>query len=83
MLHEGAHCIEYCITARPRNEEDGCQIVEGLYRKAHFPPVHAQNHPCRRSRRTVPNSYTTTRSAGIAGRSFNKERMVRFLWTAT
>ena len=25
----------------PRNGEDGCQIVEGLYRKAHFPPVHA------------------------------------------
>jgi len=29
------------ITARPRNGEDGCQIVEGLFRQAHFPPVHA------------------------------------------
>ena len=29
------------ITARHRNGEDGCQIVEGLYREAHFPPVHA------------------------------------------
>jgi hypothetical protein len=39
-------------------KKTGRQIVEGLYRKAHFPPVHA------RTTEPVPSSYTTTRWRG-------------------
>jgi hypothetical protein len=42
-------------------KKTGRQIVEGLSRKAHFPPVHARTHQAF----MVPNSYTTTRRAGI------------------
>jgi hypothetical protein len=46
-------------------KKTGRQVVEGPSRKAHFPPVHARNHRCRRTRRAVPNGYTTMRRRGL------------------
>lgn len=48
-------------------KKTGCQLVEGLSRKAHFPPVHARFHL--KQRVTVPNSYTTMRGGLLILRS--------------
>jgi hypothetical protein len=56
------------ITAAFATKKTGCQVVEGLYRKAHFPPVHARTIDAGEVA-TMPNSYTTTRwQAGLESR---------------
>jgi hypothetical protein len=57
------------IATRPRNEEDGCQVVEGLSRKAHFPPVHARL----RTRIAARRRTVTRRSDGQGNRDIRFE----------
>ena len=61
-----AHFLEHVITPRPRNEEDGRQVVEGLQRKAHIFRPFMRGAALRRNRPSAPNSSTTTRGAGIS-----------------